>query len=66
MEVTMRTYQIGAGIVSLLVVMLDLVVDWRWLAFKVGETNATVYPTVVLAFAGVLLIASASRRLSAV
>ena len=62
----MRTYQIGAGIVSLLVVMLDLVVDWRWLAFKVGETNATVYPTVVLAFAGVLLIASASRRLSAV
>jgi len=62
----MRTYQIGAGIVSLLVVMLDLVADWRWLAFKVGETNATVYPTVVLAFAGVLLLASASRRLSAV
>lgn len=62
----MRTYQVGVGIVSLLVVMLDLVADWRWLAFKVGETHATVYPTAVLAFAGVLLLASASRRLPAV
>ena len=61
----MRTYQIGAGLVSLLVVALDLVVDWRWMTFTVGDMNATIYPTAVLAFAGVLLLASASRRLPA-
>jgi len=60
----MRKYQIGAGLVSLLVVALDLVVDWRWLAFDVGETTATVYPTAVLAFAGVLLLLSASKQIS--
>ena len=62
----MRTYQIGAGLVSLLVVALDLVADGQWLFFKVGGINAAVYPTAVLAFAGLLLLAAAVKRLPAV
>jgi len=62
----MRTYQIGAGLVSLLVVALDLVADGQWLFFKVGGINTVVYPTAVFAIAGLLLLAAAVKRLPAV